>query len=106
MQRGGASLGDKTLLDALVPAVDTLEAAMLRPEAARDGWVKAVQEAADEATQAAHGTRTMLARRGRAAYTGERSIGSPDAGAVAVSVILQRISQAWGAEHRAVPRED
>jgi dihydroxyacetone kinase len=37
----------------------------------------------------------MLALRGRAAYTGERSIGSVDAGATAVGVILQSISAAW-----------
>jgi dihydroxyacetone kinase len=37
----------------------------------------------------------MLALRGRAAYTGERSIGSVDAGATAIGVILQAISAAW-----------
>ena len=41
----------------------------------------------------------MLAMRGRAAYTGERSIGSVDAGATALGVILQAISGAWRAEH-------
>jgi dihydroxyacetone kinase len=67
--RGGASLGDKTLLDALVPAIDRLEADL-----------------------AAGG---MLAKRGRASYTGERSIGSPDPGAVAIGVIANRVSAAW-----------
>ena len=38
----------------------------------------------------------MQAMRGRAAYTGERSIGSPDPGAVAVAVMLRRISDQWG----------
>jgi dihydroxyacetone kinase/dihydroxyacetone kinase-like protein len=37
----------------------------------------------------------MVARRGRAAYTGERSKGSVDAGATAVAVITDRVSQAW-----------
>jgi dihydroxyacetone kinase-like protein len=95
MQRGGAVLGEKTLLDALVPAVDTLEAALARPEPSHDHGVKALQEAADAATKAAEDTKSMLAMRGRAAYTGERSIGSVDAGATAIGVILQSISAAW-----------
>lgn len=95
MQRGGASLGEKTLLDALVPAVDTLEAELAKPESAADHGVKAIQAAADAATKAAEDTKPMLAMRGRAAYTGERSIGSVDAGATAVGVILQAISAAW-----------
>jgi dihydroxyacetone kinase phosphoprotein-dependent L subunit len=95
MHRGGAALGEKTLLDALVPAVDTLEAALARPDASHDHGVKALQEAADVATKAAEDTKPMLAMRGRAAYTGERSIGSVDAGATAIGVILQSISAAW-----------
>jgi dihydroxyacetone kinase phosphoprotein-dependent L subunit len=95
MHRGGASLGEKTLLDALVPAIDTLEAGLARPEAAQDHGVAALQEAADVAVRAAEDTKPMLALRGRAAYTGERSIGSVDAGATAIGVILQSISAAW-----------
>ena len=95
MHRGGASLGDKTLLDALVPAIDALEAGLARPEAAQDHGSAALQEAADVAVRAAEATKPMLAMRGRAAYTGERSIGSVDAGATAVGVILQSVSAAW-----------
>ena len=95
MYRGGAVLGEKTLLDALVPAVDTLEAALARPEASHDHGVKALEEAADVATKAAEDTKSMLAMRGRAAYTGKRSIGSVDAGATAIGVILQSVSAAW-----------
>jgi dihydroxyacetone kinase phosphoprotein-dependent L subunit len=95
MHRGGASLGDKTLLDALVPAIDTLEAGLARPEAAQDHGSAALQEAADVAVRAAEATKPMLAMRGRAAYTGERSIGSVDAGATAIGVILQSVSAAW-----------
>jgi dihydroxyacetone kinase len=51
------------------------------------------------AVKAAQETKGMLAMRGRAAYTGERSIGSVDAGATALGVILQAISGAWRAEH-------
>ncbi len=99
MQRGGASLGDKTLLDALVPAIDTLEAGLAGPAAAQDHGVAALQEAADVATRAAEATKPMLAMRGRAAYTGERSIGSVDAGATAIGVILQSVSAAWREKH-------
>ncbi|HVB54143.1 MAG TPA: dihydroxyacetone kinase subunit DhaL [Candidatus Acidoferrales bacterium] len=99
MQRGGASLGEKTLLDALVPAVDTLEAGLIGPGAGHDQGIRALQEAADVATKAAEATKPMLAMRGRAAYTGERSIGSVDAGATAIGVILQSISTAWRQQH-------
>jgi dihydroxyacetone kinase-like protein len=95
MARGGASLGEKTLLDALVPATDSLEAAIGDPAMQGDHGVAAIQRAADVAVQAAEDTKPMLAMRGRAAYTGERSIGSVDAGATAIGVILQAIASAW-----------
>ena len=95
MQRGGSSLGDKTLLDALVPAIDSLEASFADPATASDHGVAAIQNAADVAVKAAEDTKGMLAMRGRAAYTGERSRDSVDAGAVAIGVILQAISAAW-----------
>jgi dihydroxyacetone kinase phosphoprotein-dependent L subunit len=89
--RGGASLGDKTLLDALVPAIDRLEADLAAGGAEAD----ALANAAATAERAAAQTAAMLAKRGRAAYTGERSIGSPDPGAVAIAVIASRVSAAW-----------
>jgi dihydroxyacetone kinase-like protein len=95
MARGGASLGEKTLLDALVPATDSLEASFKDPSIREDHGVRAIQTAADVATKAAEETKGMLAMRGRAAYTGERSIGSVDAGATAIGVILQAIAAAW-----------
>jgi dihydroxyacetone kinase-like protein len=95
MSRGNASLGEKTLLDALVPATDSLEASIGDPAMNADHGVTAIQRAADVAVKAAEDTKSMLAMRGRAAYTGERSIGSVDAGATAVGVILQAISAAW-----------
>ena len=94
-QRGQSDLGDKTLLDALVPAVDSLEASLADPATAADRGVSAVQRAADVAVRAAEDTKSMIAKRGRAAYTGERSIGSVDAGATAVGVIFQAVSAAW-----------
>jgi dihydroxyacetone kinase phosphoprotein-dependent L subunit len=99
MARGGASLGEKTLLDALVPATDSLEAAIEDPAFQGDHGVAAIQRAADVAVKAAEETKGMLAMRGRAAYTGERSIGSVDAGATAIGVILQAISAAWREKH-------
>ncbi len=95
MARGGASLGEKTLLDALVPATDSLEASIADPANREDHGTAAIQRAADVATKAAEETKGMLAMRGRAAYTGERSIGSVDAGATAIGVILQAIAAAW-----------
>ena len=93
MQRGQAELGDKTLLDALVPATDVLE----RELDAGAGAAAAIQAASVTAREAAEATKDMVARRGRAAYTGERSRGSVDAGATAVAVMLERISAAWAA---------
>jgi phosphoenolpyruvate---glycerone phosphotransferase subunit DhaL len=95
IHRGGAALGEKTLLDSLVPAIDALEAGLARQDAGPQRDAEALQLAADTATKAAEDTKPMLALRGRAAYTGERSIGSVDAGATAVGVILQSISAAW-----------
>jgi phosphoenolpyruvate---glycerone phosphotransferase subunit DhaL len=92
-QRGQAELGDKTLLDALVPATDALE----RELDAGNGSTAAIQAASVAARTAAEATKDMVARRGRAAYTGERSRGSVDAGATAVAVMLERISAAWAA---------
>lgn len=97
MQRGQAGLGDKTLLDALVPAVDSLEESFRG--AISDHGVAAVEKAAAVAVKAAEETKPMLALRGRAAYTGERSRGSVDAGATAVGVILTAISAAWRDRH-------
>ncbi|RNL51921.1 dihydroxyacetone kinase subunit DhaL [Arthrobacter oryzae] len=91
MARGGASLGDKTLLDALVPATDELErqlAAGAGPAECRAAFAKTVRECADA-------TSTLEARRGRASYSGERSIGSPDAGAVAIAIIIEHITEGW-----------
>ncbi|MDQ1058100.1 dihydroxyacetone kinase-like protein [Arthrobacter globiformis] len=88
MARGGAAVGDKTLLDAMVPVADALEQASHdRADAAT-----AVEIAAKTARAAAEATSTLIARRGRASYSGERSIGSPDAGAMAIAIILENIN--------------
>jgi dihydroxyacetone kinase phosphoprotein-dependent L subunit len=90
-KRGNSDVGDKTLLDALVPAVDALDASL----SAGDDTKTALATVAVVARQAAEGTTSMQAKRGRASYTGERSIGSPDAGALAIAVLAERIAQLW-----------
>jgi len=91
MKRGGASLGDKTLLDALVPLTDAIEADL---DKGLDGKAVA-QHAAEVARTAAEETAKLEAHRGRASYTGERSIGSPDPGAIAMAVLAERIADTW-----------
>ncbi len=90
-KRGNCDLGDKTYLEALVPAVDTLEKAFNEGKDTQT----ALEETAVVARESAEATRPMIAKRGRAAYTGERSIGTLDAGAVAVAVIFEAVSKAW-----------
>jgi dihydroxyacetone kinase/dihydroxyacetone kinase-like protein len=91
MARGKSDVGDKTLLDALVPAVDAVEAAVLVGGTA----ASALRAAAATARERAEATRSMIAKRGRAAYTGERSIGTLDAGAVAVAVMFEALADQW-----------
>ncbi|UQU62656.1 dihydroxyacetone kinase subunit L [Couchioplanes caeruleus] len=89
--RGQSDVGDKTLLDALVPLTDTLEQQLQQGLSAAE----ALTAAAAATRESAEATKDMVAKRGRAAYTGERSKGSVDAGAMAVAVIVERISQVW-----------
>lgn len=89
--RGGAEIGDKTLLDALAPVRDRvaeLGAQGEPPQVVLDAVASTARSAADA-------TSALQARRGRAAYTGERSIGSPDAGAVAVAVLAESLAAHW-----------
>ena len=82
--RGGAKLGDKTLLDALIPVHETL-----KQHAASGDKAAALKEAAQVADNAVDETRSLVAHRGRASQVGERSIGTPDPGIVAIATILQ-----------------
>ena len=91
MARGKSDVGDKTLLDALVPAVDTLQERVSTGDAAA-----ALRAAATVARERAEATRSMQAMRGRASYTGERSIGTLDAGAIAVAVMFEALADQWG----------
>jgi dihydroxyacetone kinase phosphoprotein-dependent L subunit len=94
MKRGNSDLGDKTLLDALVPAVDELEKAL----GEGDDGAAAIRRAATTAREQAEATEKMLAKRGRASYTGERSIGTLDAGAIAIAVMFEQVADAWAAD--------
>jgi phosphoenolpyruvate---glycerone phosphotransferase subunit DhaL len=100
-QRGRSDLGDKTLLDALVPAVDAVEQQL----GAGETVASALGFAAATARQKAEETRDMLAKRGRAAYVGERSIGTLDAGAVAVAVMFEAVATRWPTEALEVTEE-
>jgi dihydroxyacetone kinase/dihydroxyacetone kinase-like protein len=92
--RGQSDVGDKTLLDALVPLTDRLEQELTGGADA----ATALAAAAATAREAAEATKTLIAKRGRASYTGERSVGSVDAGAMAVAVLTEKISEAWAKE--------
>jgi phosphoenolpyruvate---glycerone phosphotransferase subunit DhaL len=96
-QRGGADLGEKTLLDSFVPGIDQLKVSLAKADGTRTSVAEAIGEAAVAAREAAEATRGLIAQRGRAAYSGERSIGSLDAGAVAVAVMFERLAEAWDA---------
>lgn len=89
--RGGASLGDKTLLDALAPATEKLAAAAAKPGA---DVLAAWTEATAAATAAIEGTRHLTARRGRQSFTGDRSQGTLDPGIVGVATMMQAIAAA------------
>ncbi|MBY8876039.1 dihydroxyacetone kinase subunit DhaL [Actinacidiphila acidipaludis] len=91
--RGRSDLGDKTLLDALIPMTDAVEKELGAGGGASGAAVARV--AATSARAAAEATTPMQAMRGRQSYTGERSIGSPDPGAVAVAVMAERIADTW-----------
>ncbi len=84
----GAVVGDKTLIDALVPCADTWSAS------AKETSMKEVfEKAAEAAVEGAKATEKIVARMGRAGTVGERSLGYPDAGAHGLGVIFTDIAQ-------------
>jgi phosphoenolpyruvate---glycerone phosphotransferase subunit DhaL len=92
VELGAAAPGDKTMVDALVPAAQALHQALSagRPLAV------ATAAAADAARTGAEATVPMRARKGRASYLGERSIGHQDPGATSAAIILAALSRAVG----------
>ncbi|MGG4016533.1 dihydroxyacetone kinase subunit DhaK [Priestia megaterium] len=85
----GAVVGDKTLIDALVPYADTLTSSAAEGESLKHALVKA----ADAAVEGAKSTEQIVARMGRAGTVGERSLGYPDAGAHGLGVIFTEVAQ-------------
>ncbi len=85
---GGGKAGDRTMLDALLPAADAIEQAADRGEG-----VAAILRAAAEAAQAGvEATKAMRSRLGRSSYLGDRALGNPDPGAYAVAVWLGAVA--------------
>ncbi|MED9881591.1 MAG: dihydroxyacetone kinase subunit DhaL [Blautia sp.] len=82
-KRGGARLGDKTMVDALSPAVDALK------EHAQEGLLEMMKAAEEAARQGVENTKQYIAKYGRAKSLLERAIGYQDAGATSVYLIFQ-----------------
>lgn len=85
LARGKAELGDKTMYDALAPALDAYDAAV----AGGGGLAEALKAAADAAAQGRDATIPLVARKGRASYLGERSAGHQDPGATSSTMLLE-----------------
>jgi dihydroxyacetone kinase-like protein len=86
--RGGASLGDKTLLDGLDPIAAEIEKQAQDPA---NSLFATLREAAEKATAAIEATRPLTARRGRQSFTGDRSAGTLDPGIVAIATITHAL---------------
>lgn len=84
-ERGGAVVGDKTMVDALAPAAD----AAARAAAAGAGPVEVLRSAASAAHDGARSTAALTAVKGRASYLGERSVGVADPGAVSSALLVE-----------------
>ncbi|AIM23653.1 dihydroxyacetone kinase subunit L [Serratia marcescens] len=92
VMRGKAEPGDKTMCDAWWPVVESLgQSAQQNLSVA-----EALQRAADSAERAVESTITMQARKGRASYLGERSIGHQDPGATSVMLMMKTLAEVAG----------
>ncbi len=91
---GGAKPGDKTMLDALLPFSDELTAAVGRGEELVPAWAGAVEQA----RSAARATADLRPQVGRARPLAERSVGTPDAGAVSMAMCLEAVLRTWTTE--------
>ncbi|MCZ7465646.1 dihydroxyacetone kinase family protein [Rhizobium rhizogenes] len=86
---GGAKPGDRTMIDALHPAAETFRDKLAAGASTEEAWRSAVAAG----VAGAEATTSMKPRLGRASYLGERAVGHPDAGAVAVSIWLEAIGR-------------
>jgi dihydroxyacetone kinase-like protein len=91
IMRGKAELGDKTMVDALTPAVKALKQAVSE----KQDIGKALRLSADAAKQGMEATIPLVARKGRASYLGERSAGHQDPGATSSYMILNAAAETW-----------
>lgn len=90
VQRGHAEAGDKTMVDALAPALDALDAAL----ASGSGIAAALHEATVAAEKGRDATQAMVARKGRASYLGQRSVGHLDPGAASAVMLINSAATA------------
>ncbi|UVY84531.1 dihydroxyacetone kinase family protein [Brachybacterium sp. NBEC-018] len=88
LRLGGAQVGDKTMVDAAVPFRATLEQAFTGENPAA-----AILEAAGAAREAAAATAEITARLGRSRVLGERSLGTPDPGAISFSILMTELGE-------------
>jgi dihydroxyacetone kinase-like protein len=88
VMRGKVNLDDKTMVDAITPAVEAMREALTNGA----GTVEALDEAAAAAEQGMTDTIPMLAKKGRASYLGERSIGHQDPGATSSYLLIQTMA--------------
>jgi dihydroxyacetone kinase-like protein len=89
LMRGKATLGDKTMVDALTPAIAALEVAL----AAGAKAAEALEKASTAAEAGMTGTIPIQARKGRASYLGERSIGHQDPGATSSFLLIRTMAE-------------
>ncbi len=91
-----AQPGDKTMMDALVPAVDALRSA----NSANKTIPEALQEAASAAQVGAESTKELVARYGRSKFLGEKTRGYPDPGATSIALLFGGFSAAFATERK------
>lgn len=89
MKRGKAVKGEKTMLDAMIPAHDAIAASY---EADKDAK-KALEAGVKAAEEGIEYTKTIIATKGRASYLGERSIGHQDPGATSFTLMLKAVQE-------------
>jgi dihydroxyacetone kinase-like protein len=92
VQRGKAQLGDKTMVDALTPAINAMKQS-LQGEA---DFTQILQQGVAAAKKGMEGTLPLQAKKGRASYLGERSIGHQDPGATSAYLLLKTAFDVWG----------
>ena len=91
VQRGRAEAGDKTMFDALAPTLEALDSAL----ASGTGLAAALADATVAAENGRAATESMVARKGRASYLGQRSVGHLDPGAASSAMLIAAAATAF-----------